>query len=42
MTLLVVPAHHALWFRVRREEPVVAKTHAELEGDLAPIRIAAE
>jgi Cu/Ag efflux pump CusA len=42
LTLLVVPALYALWFRVRREEPVVVKTGAELEGDLAPIRIAAE
>jgi multidrug efflux pump subunit AcrB len=42
LTLLVVPALYALWFRVRREEPVIAKTDAELEGDLTPILSAAE
>jgi multidrug efflux pump len=46
LTLLVVPALYALWFRVRRDEPdrsaIVAETDAEHEPDMEPIRIAAE
>ena len=46
LTLLVVPALYAIWFRVRRDEPVrsaiVAQTDAELEGDIESIQIAAE
>jgi hypothetical protein len=46
LTLLVVPALYALWFRVRRDEPgrlpIVVETDAELVHDIEPIRIAAE
>jgi multidrug efflux pump len=46
LTLLVVPALYALWFRVRRDEPAPSAVHAEpadpFERDLTPIRIAAE
>jgi hypothetical protein len=45
LTLLVVPALYALWFRVRQDEYVrsviVAETDAELRSDVEPIRIAA-
>jgi hypothetical protein len=45
LTLLVVPALYALWFRVRQNEPnrseVIAKALAE-HDDMEPIRIAAE
>jgi multidrug efflux pump subunit AcrB len=45
LTLLVVPALYALWFRVRQDEPdrsaIIAKALAE-HDDLEPIRIAAE
>jgi multidrug efflux pump len=47
LTLLVVPALYALWFRVREDEPAIS---AALDGEtadtfdphMAPIRIAAE
>src|SRR3989441_24152 len=47
LTLLVVPALYALWFRVRRSETTDAFTNDPrledpFEQDLAPIRIAAE
>jgi multidrug efflux pump subunit AcrB len=46
LTLLVVPALYALWFRVRRDEPnrsaIAAEIDAGFDGDLEPIRIAAE
>jgi multidrug efflux pump subunit AcrB len=46
LTLLVVPALYALWFRVRRDEPnrsaIVADTDAVFARELEPIRIAAE
>jgi multidrug efflux pump subunit AcrB len=46
LTLLVVPALYALWFRVRRDEPsrsaVTLAPEAHLEDDLEPVRIAAE
>jgi multidrug efflux pump len=45
LTLLVVPALYALWFRVRRDEPEGSTIHAELadpfDRDMAPVRIAA-
>jgi Cu/Ag efflux pump CusA len=45
LTLLVVPALYALWFRVRQDEPdrstVIANALAE-DDDMEPIRIAAE
>ena len=45
LTLLVVPALYALWFRVRQDEPdrtaVIAEALAE-HDDMEPIRIAAE
>jgi hypothetical protein len=45
LTLLVVPALYALWFRVLQDEHVrsvnVAETDAELQSDMKPIRIAA-
>jgi multidrug efflux pump len=45
LTLLVVPALYALWFRVRQDEPdraaIVAEALAE-HDDMEPIRIAAE
>jgi multidrug efflux pump subunit AcrB len=46
LTLLVVPALYALWFRVREREPVSAvPIDAELDafdGRVAPLRVAAE
>jgi multidrug efflux pump subunit AcrB len=47
LTLLVVPALYALWFRVRSDETVDAPAfHPQrmesFDGDLEPIRIAAE
>jgi multidrug efflux pump len=47
LTLLVVPALYALWFRVRGEETIDAPAfHPQrmesFDGDLEPIRIAAE
>jgi multidrug efflux pump len=46
LTLLVVPALYALWFRVRRDEPsrsaIAAETDAGFDGGLEPVRIAAE
>ena len=46
LTLLVVPALYALWFRVREDEPApaVAEEEAEEAFDplMAPMRIAAE
>ena len=46
LTLLVVPALYALWFRVRRDETIDAPAfHPQwvesFERDLEPIRIAA-
>ena len=45
LTLLVVPALYALWFRVRQDEPdrsaMIAEALAE-HDDMEPIRIAAE
>jgi len=45
LTLLVVPALYALWFRVRQDEPdrsaIIAEALAE-NDDMEPIRIAAE
>ena len=45
LTLLVVPALYALWFRVRQDEPdrsaIIAEALAE-HDDMEPIRIAAE
>jgi hypothetical protein len=44
LTLLVVPALYALWFRVRNDEP--APAHAEHDSaftaPFSPMRIAAE
>jgi multidrug efflux pump len=46
LTLLVVPAFYALWFRVRQDEPdrsmIVTKPEPELKGAMKPIRIADE
>jgi multidrug efflux pump len=46
LTLVVVPALYALWFRVREDEPAVAAVRDEVADDyepqLAPFRIAAE
>jgi multidrug efflux pump subunit AcrB len=47
LTLLVVPALYALWFRVRNDETIDAPAfHPQrmesFDGDLVPIRIAAE
>jgi hypothetical protein len=47
LTLLVVPALYALWFRVRSDETVNAPVFHQqrmesFDGDLEPIRIAAE
>jgi hypothetical protein len=45
LTLLVVPALYALWFRVRSDETIDAPAFHPLEsfdGHLEPIRIAAE
>ena len=47
LTLLVVPALYALWFRVRSDETVgTPALHLQrmesVDGDLEPIRIAAE
>jgi multidrug efflux pump subunit AcrB len=43
LTLLVVPALYALWFRVREDEPAPAQDIAdEFTPHLTPIRIAAE
>jgi len=45
LTLVVVPALYALWFRVRQDEPdrsaIIAEALAE-HDDMEPIRIAAE
>ena len=41
LTLLVVPALYALWFRVRRDEPAPAQIHS-FEGEAEAFRIAAE
>ena len=45
LTLLVVPALYAIWFRVRADEPV-SSLEPELMGEPAweavPLRIAAE
>jgi multidrug efflux pump len=43
LTLLVVPALYALWFRVRQDEPAAtAQLDDPLGHDMEPIRIAAE
>jgi multidrug efflux pump subunit AcrB len=44
LTLLVVPALYALWFRVRQDEPdAIATKRADAFGhDMEPMRIAAE
>jgi multidrug efflux pump subunit AcrB len=45
LTLLVVPALYALWFRVRRDEPLapIVPEHADArEAEAAPMPIAAE
>ena len=47
LTLLVVPALYALWFRVRRDEPAAAPAGDATEPDpldryMVPVRIAAE
>jgi multidrug efflux pump len=46
LTLLVVPALYALWFRVRRDEPegstILAGLADPFDPDMAPVRIAAE
>jgi multidrug efflux pump len=47
LTLIVVPALYALWFRVRREEPIAQSAAQDEEFDpfdrsLEPARIAAE
>jgi Cu/Ag efflux pump CusA len=45
LTLLVVPALYALWFRVRRDEPrrtPVAAPDDPFDREMEPIRIAAE
>jgi hypothetical protein len=45
LTLLVVPALYALWFRVRRDEPLapIVPEHVEAqEPEAAPMPIAAE
>jgi Cu/Ag efflux pump CusA len=44
LTLLVVPALYALWFRVREDEPATVDDEADEVFDprLAHIRIAAE
>ena len=46
LTLLVVPALYALWFRVRRDEtaetPVVPEETKSLGGEVTPLPIAAE
>ena len=47
LTLLVVPALYALWFRVRSDEPAAAPAGDVTEPDpldryLVPVRIAAE
>ena len=46
LTLLVVPALYALWFRVRRDEtaetPVVPEETKSLGGEVSPLPIAAE
>lgn len=46
LTLVVVPALYALWFRVREDEPAAAAVGDEVADDyepqLAPFRIAAE
>jgi multidrug efflux pump len=44
LTLLVVPALYAIWFRVRADESLVTRpspTH-HFAGNLVPLRIAAE
>jgi multidrug efflux pump len=44
LTLLVVPALYALWFRVRKDEPTHAseEEHDPFRRGLVPVRIAAE
>jgi hypothetical protein len=45
LTLLVVPALYALWFRVRRDEPlapIVSEQADTFEHQAAPMPIAAE
>ncbi|HEY6254683.1 MAG TPA: efflux RND transporter permease subunit [Xanthobacteraceae bacterium] len=44
LTLLVVPALYALWFRVRQDEPatIAARSDDAFEDAMEPIRIAAE
>jgi multidrug efflux pump len=46
LTLLVVPALYALWFRVRHDEPALSAAQDRLsdpfERDMTPVRIAAE
>jgi len=44
LTLLVVPALYALWFRVRQDEPSATATELDdpFAGEMQPIRIAAE
>jgi hypothetical protein len=47
LTLIVVPALYALWFRVKKEEPIAQSPAAHEEFDpfdrsLEPARIAAE
>jgi hypothetical protein len=44
LTLLVVPALYALWFRVAKDEPAMEKPHADpaaAGGEGRPARIAA-
>jgi multidrug efflux pump len=46
LTLLVVPALYAMWFRVRIDEPLKGSIHPELvdrsSWEAVPFRIAAE
>jgi Cu/Ag efflux pump CusA len=42
LTLLVVPALYAMWFRVREDEPAMVDDADEFAQPLLPLRIAAE
>jgi multidrug efflux pump subunit AcrB len=42
LTLLVVPALYALWFRVRKDEPNAAAAALMDQSELIPFRVAAE
>ena len=44
LTLLVVPALYALWFRVKKDEPnaAAAALMDQSESELIPFRVAAE